>query len=196
MIVHLISHLEAANKNTEDLRAVFDVIKAEGHTLAHDWISLEQAREAKKGPEGRERLNWQQIYHESIDAIERSDVVIAESSGFGCFGVGYQAALALQKKKPLLIVRHSSLVPEQGAFTEGIDDMLIQTVDYSNRDELMGIVKDFLLENSSAQKDLRFNFVIDRQIHNHLKWRSFKTGKTKAEVVRDLLQKDMQNGQD
>jgi nucleoside 2-deoxyribosyltransferase len=196
MIIHLITHFELPNKNADDLNAVFNAIQSEGHTLAHDWIGLERAHEAQKGQDGRVKLNWQRIYHDSINAIERSDVVIAESSGFGCFGVGYQAALALQKKKPLLILRHSSMVPEQGAFTEGIDDPLVQTVDYDNRDELLKIVKDFLIENSNAQKDLRFNFVIDRQIHNHLKWRSFKTGKTKAEVVRDLLQKDMQNGQD
>lgn len=193
MIVHLVAHIESANKNADDLRVIVDTINSEGHYLARDWITVEQARETQKGPEGRQKLNWQEIYNESIDAIERSDVVIAESSGFGCFGVGYQAALAVQKKKPLLILRHSASAPEQGVFSEGIDNILVQTFNYENRDDLARAIKDFLLENSSSQKDLRFNFVIDRQIHNHLKWRSFKTGKTKAEVVRDLLQKDMQH---
>lgn len=188
MLVHLTTHLEAAIEDSDDLRAIVKTVEAEGHVLAQDWISNNESLRVR----AQEGLNWQQIYHASIDAIERADVVISESSGFGCFGVGFQAALALQKKKPLLILRHASLVPEKGAFSGGVDDMLAQIYDYESQEDLCKAVKSFLIENSNAQKDLRFNFVIDRQIHNHLKWRSFKTGKTKAEVVRDLLLKDME----
>lgn len=58
------------------------------------------------------------------------------------------------------------------------------------------IVKEFLEENVIDTKDLRFNFFLDRPTYNYLRWMSSKTGKTKAEIVRSLLQKEMNKGND
>ena len=39
---------------------------------------------------------------------------------------------------------------------------------------------------------MRFNFFIDRKIYNYLRWASFKTGKTKAEILRDLVENEIE----
>jgi predicted DNA-binding protein len=53
-------------------------------------------------------------------------------------------------------------------------------------------VSQFLEQNHIENKDLRFNFFIDRQIYNYLRWASFKTGKTKAEILRELVLHDIE----
>ena len=54
------------------------------------------------------------------------------------------------------------------------------------------MVEKFLNENDIQSKDMRFNFFIDRKIYNYLRWAAFKTGKTKAEILRDLVQNEIE----
>ena len=40
---------------------------------------------------------------------------------------------------------------------------------------------------------MRFNFFIDRPIYNYLRWAALKTNKTKAEILRELVQREIEN---
>jgi len=53
----------------------------------------------------------------------------------------------------------------------------------------------FLKENDVSTKDLRFNFFIDRKIHNYLRWVSYKTGKPRSEIIRELLNREIEREQ-
>ena len=64
---------------------------------------------------------------------------------------------------------------------------LLKYVTYEKDDDIVFTVRDFLSTNRLAAQDLRFNFVIDREIYNYLKWASFKTNSTKADIVRKLI---------
>ena len=57
-----------------------------------------------------------------------------------------------------------------------------------NNDNLEDIIRQFLTDNDVKAKDLRFNFFLDRQIYNYLRWASLKTGKAKAKILRELVQ--------
>jgi hypothetical protein len=62
--------------------------------------------------------------------------------------------------------------------------------DYSE-DNLEAVIREFLFENEISAKDMRFNFFLDRRIHNYLRGAAYKTGKTKAEILRDLVRRDI-----
>jgi hypothetical protein len=188
MIVHFSASARTMTNDIELYRTILKVIGERGHVINNDWTETALKREQRK-------TDWDmpQLVERAMNSIQNAELLIAEVSDGSSFGVGYEVAMALQLKKPILL-----LIDEErthATYATGLRNELI-TIQQYNKDNISNFIHEFLDENNLQKKDLRFNFVIDRQIHNHLRWRSFKTGKTKAEVVRDLLQKDMQNGQD
>lgn len=163
---------------------MIEIIHTGDHYLAHDWIEPAYKRlvELKRPIE-----DWNYIYVENIEAIAQSDVVIAETT-YENFAVGYQVAVAIQQKKPVLLLR--KVGADKNAFVTGVEDQWVQQLEYT-QETIESIIKKFLDENDIKSKDLRFNFFIDRKIYNHLRWASLKTGKTKAEIIRELIEKEI-----
>lgn len=186
MRVHLIASKPSLEKDIETLRQIMGLVKSEGHTLARNWI--DEAYDANLKTK-QTADDWSLIYNESLGAIAQADVVIAETT-YENFAVGYQVAVAVQQKKPVLLLRHTSA--SKSAFATSIEDGWAQHKEYEN-DNLEAIIGHFLSENDITTKDMRFNFFIDRPIYNYLRWAAFKTGKTKAEILRELVQREIEN---
>jgi hypothetical protein len=75
-------------------------------------------------------------------------------------------------------------------YIKGIPHVNATLRDY-NEKNLEGIMREFFVENDIQTKDMRFNFFIDRPIYNYLRWTSLKTGKTKAEILRELVEREI-----
>lgn len=188
MVIHIATATPISQEQMITLRRIMSVAHKTGHVLAYDWIEPYYARQnAGATPEPANQFN-----SHLLNAVERCDLFIADISA-GSTGVGFQIATALQKKKPAFILCRADATPDE--FIQGLDDTLAIHATY-NETNLEDITEQFIQENMVNTKDLRFNFVIDRQIYNHLRWKSFKSGKTKAEVVRDLLLKDLNSSDD
>jgi hypothetical protein len=123
-----------------------------------------------------------------LAAIAQSDVVIAETT-YENLAVGYQIAVAIHQKKPVLLLRH--VTADKYAFVTGIQDEWVQHKEYGTKQDAVAAVEKFIDDNDISAKDMRFNFFIDRQIYNYLRWASFKSGKTKAEIIRSLIEKEI-----
>jgi hypothetical protein len=187
MLVHLIGSRADIDKNSDHLRDIVKAIQNEGHTLAHDWIdaSFKSLTEEKRSPH---ETDWALMFKESSEAISRADVIVAETS-IPSFSVGYQVASAVAMKKPVLVLNREGV--EKSFFASGIE----VGIEYSRYtpETLNDILIKFLSENDIATKDMRFNFFIDRPIYNYLLWSALKTGKTKAEILRELVQREIRN---
>ncbi len=184
MIVHIIASKSNVTEDIASLRRIIAVIKAAGHQVADDWIESAYKERVQRS---KELSDWGTIYKKNLETIARSEVVIAETS-FNSFGVGYQVAVAMRHKKPILLLRHASA--DSDAFATAVVDPWVKRESYGDN-ELEKIVQTFLENNDIKSKDLRFNFFIDRQIYSYLRWAAFKTGKTKAEILRELIQKEI-----
>lgn len=185
MLVHFITTATNLSENIDSLRAVMKVIKDNGHVLTRDWIEDAYAN-TNKGSEITEQT-WQSIIDEDFEAIAKADVIIAEISSDST-AIGYQVATAIHQKKPtLLVLQEGKRVP---AFTWNIPSTFLRRVEY-NKDNAESIIRPFLIDNDISTKDMRFNFFIDRPIYNYLRWAALKTGKTKAEVLRGLVQREI-----
>lgn len=68
----------------------------------------------------------------------------------------------------------------------------LTTASYNTEQELEGIVNRFIRANTISTKDLRFNFFIDRSIYNHLREISYETGQNKSEIIRKLIEQDIE----
>lgn len=188
MVIHFTSSRTNVVEDLETLRRVMGVIHQTGNVLARDWMEPQYHIDVTKTVK---EMDSRRIYDLNIDAIERADLVIIETS-FKSFGSGFQAATALTRKKPVLLLIKKTHVENESRISQGANDPLLTRKVYSNFSELEVVVKDFIKSNSIKTKDLRFNFVLDPQLYNHIRWKSFKTKRTKAEVVRELLIQDME----
>jgi nucleoside 2-deoxyribosyltransferase len=184
--VHIIASQRNVVNDIETLRKISDVITGEKHSVLDNWVEVTYDLRVKQNAKG-EALDWASIYASNLENIAKADVIIAETS-YDTFGVGYQVALAVQQKKPVLLLRHKKATLD--AFARGIVDSWVKFSEY-DEDNVDAIIKHFLDENDITTKDMRFNFFIDRQIYNYLRWSSQKTGKTKAEVLRELVVREI-----
>jgi len=187
----MLIYFSASARNLEadlpNYKRIVSIIHSLGHTVSHDWIEPARLRMKR---DGYNFGNLDVVVRDAEAAIESAEVLIAEATGGSTFGVGYEVALALSKRKPVLVLlnKHS----KRDSYAIGITNSLLTTKNY-DAGNLEKCVEDFIKANTIKIKDLRFNFVIDRQIYNHLRFRSYQTGKTKAEILRDLLLHDIQD---
>lgn len=183
--IHLIASGNDFEHDLPYLQKITDTIYKNNALLTHDWIGAAIAR--KKRTPDVEDADWTSIVEESIDAIKRSDLVIAEVS-FGDFNQGIQTYMAAQYKKPTLIVSRS---PIEGMSISGIASKYTTVKRYSSEQELSDIVSKFIKQNSIPEKDLRFNMILDRRIYKYLRDKSYETGKNKSEIVRELIEREI-----
>lgn len=174
MIVYLAAARRSTKKDVDLYRQISHVIHDAGHTLPPAW--------GKTGFVERQNK-------EAETGMEAAEVIIVEASDPGTLSVGYELAIALQKRKPILALVNKRVAREP--YVSTIQQDLLTVKEY-NSDTLARIIKEFLSDNTVRTKDLRFNFVIDRRMYNHLRLKSFNSGRTKAELLRDLLIKDIE----
>jgi hypothetical protein len=191
MTIHFIGSKSGLEDEIGHYRKIVAHIKSRGHTLARDWLEETYKIATNKKLEWVE-IDWSKIDDDDSAAISKADIVIVEATKKGFF-VGYKVSQAVQQKKPILILFRDNSFPNASKLSKSAD--IIQAEEY-NSNNLEEILDKFIEENTINVKDMRFNFFIDRQIYNYLRWAAFKTGKTKAEILRELVQKEIENKKD
>lgn len=188
MLVHFIASKSSLDKEIDQYRRILSILQNNGHTLTSNWV--EEAFEIVNSDERKfDELDWSSIYSANMEALAKTDLVIAEVTARS-FAVGFQVATALQQKKPTLLLQRDSGDNHTSFYPANAKDNLLTHKIYA-KDNLEQIIEEFLTTNRIDNKDLRFNFFIDRQIYNYLRWAAFKTGKTKAEILRELVQNEI-----
>lgn len=193
MIVFLTGSSWELRDDLPYLRKAIEAIEASGGVLARDWVETTFERSAPGTKRKRKApIDWEKAVQGTVDAISRADVVIIEATSYR-FSQGYQLALALQQKKPVLLVSRADHTQRS---LSGIKNNLLTLAQYNDEDELEKIIRKFMSENTVSTKDLRFNFFIDRQIYNYLRSVAYETGKNKSEVLRDLINREIKREND
>ena len=188
MLVHFVTTRSKIESDLKYFNLINKIVYDQGHSFTLDWIKPTEALiENGQYEKVVGEVDWKQINEANLQALAKADVVIAEATTKS-FSTGFQVAMALQQKKPVLILKRAP--SELGAFNSGLSSNFLETRLYTE-DDLEQIVSNFLKENCIDTKDMRFNFFIDRAIYNYLRWASFKSGKTKAEVLRELVQREI-----
>lgn len=183
--VHFVAPKTNLAEEIDYFRKIISCIHSRGHSLAKDWLEPGYLRYINKAPD--EVIDWASSCRANIEAIPSCDVMIAEVSTKS-FGVGYQVGLAASQKKPVLLLRRSGISKE--AFLGGLDNTYVTKAEYT-LDTVDQIIDNFLNHDEDDVKDIRFNLLIDRRLNSYLKENSVKTGKTKAEIIRELLNKEI-----
>lgn len=185
MLVHFAAPQQNILEEIEHYRKIVKTIHEHGDSLTRDWLEPAFEVASKKGD--FTGLDWQAVYKENMEALARADVVIADVT-LSNFAIGYMVAVGVQQKKPTLVLyKEKSVV---GTMASGMDESLVTLQEYDEKN-LEEVVSNFLEKNRIDTKDMRFNFFIDRPIYNYLRWAAYKTGKTKAEILRELVAREI-----
>lgn len=187
MIVQIIGNAKNLEEDLPFYHTITEVIHDHGAVIARDWISAAQNRLNKGIVRDDTKVEWSDVHKENSEAISRSDIVIIEATNYG-FQEGFYVSQALNQKKPVLIVTRENV---RGRLVYGIKHKLLAVHHYDTQEELAKIVSKFVKDNTIATKDLRFNFFIDRQIYSYLREASYETGKNKSEIIRELLEQEI-----
>lgn len=190
MLVHFSASSRNIHEDVHLYRRISKKIYSMEHVIVNDWVEAALNRATGHGNTMGFGMNIGDIVRNATAAVEKADVLICEASGQSAFGVGYEFMLALNAKKPVLCLINERLANHSYASAFSNDANL--TVKVYDENTVEKIVENFLRDNTVKTRDLRFNFVIDRRIYNHLRAKSFESGKTKAEIVRDLLAEDIE----
>jgi len=188
MIIHLTGSAQNIEKDMPFYRRMIQIIHENDGILARDWIETAYHGRNKKGSSD----DVEAVSEADLEAIGRSDIVIIDITHHG-FAQGFQAATSINQKKPLLLI---SRTPIKKHAISGYKSKLLTTAEYKTEEDLDKIIKQFIIDNTIATKDLRFNMFIDRPIYNYLRSVSFESGKNKSEIIRELIEREIRKQKD
>ena len=188
MRVHFSASLRRVSDHIQQYNLIAETIRSNGHEFLKDWLSENQTTEAaKRIYSDRE---WEDISSKTLQAVRKADAVIIDAST-SSFSMGYQAALALSYRKPLLILFDSRYQQYIIDPTSSLKRAFV----YHDDEELCRAVESFLKENDASLADLRFNMVLDRDTYGYLQWEATRTGKSKAEIIRGLVKERIRHSE-
>ena len=168
------------------LRTIMQTVYDSHAIVFRHWLDAAASR-TKNNVQDQD-ADWQTILNHNLEAIKKSDLVVVEATQ-ARFSQGFQAYIAARYKKPTLIVTRAQT---KCHFISGVESKFISIKQYSTEKELRAIVARFIKQNSIPERDLLFNMVLDRRIYKYLRDTSYETGKNKSQIVRELLEKDIE----
>jgi hypothetical protein len=184
--VHVTGSARQFSEDEPYLRAIMQAVYDSHAIVFRNWLDAATSRSKNNARD--QDTDWEAILNDNIEAIKKSDLVIVEATQ-ARFSQGLQAYTAARYKKPTLIITRN---PVKGHFISGVAGKLITIKEYSTEDELRATVAKFIKQNTIPEKDLRFNMILDRRIYKYLRDTSYETGKNKSQIVRELLEKDIE----
>lgn len=174
-------HLTGSSRNpAEDMPYLLCIIKTVheyGASVTLNWV--ETAFNKSQRDQDNARWDWNEIVDNNLDAIRRSSAMIIEHTTHGFFQ-GFQAALALEQRLPVLVVSRNSV---SNTPLSGISHKLLTVKQYRNEAELQDIVHKFVQAVSKPSKQLE----LDEQTKRFLRGESLMTGKTESDVINSLV---------
>ncbi len=187
MKAHFTCSTNEFEEHFELYKTIRKVILQIGIKITRDWIYEEISLRKK----GIKRYSVD-VYEKTIQAILDADVVIIEGS-IPSFHIGHQITIALQKNKPVLLLTQKL---EEGKWpfittfhNEHNKRNLLHVKKYTKR-SLKTIIKRFLKEYKKGPL-VRFNLFLDNTVDSYLDWASFTYRKSKSEIIRDLIKRNI-----
>lgn len=163
-----------------------------GHTLTRDWLPNADLR-IRSGQLDMDDVKV--IYKECVKSIRESDLVIIEDT-VSNFSTGHQISLALQYKKPTLVLwkgkKHRQF---KKMFIHGIDSDILQVSEYEEG-SLEKVIDVFLEKFEDADEKNRFHLVLSNLERRYLDWAQLVQEKSRTQIIREALRKEIDSNSD
>ncbi|PIS04658.1 MAG: hypothetical protein COT81_05250 [Candidatus Buchananbacteria bacterium CG10_big_fil_rev_8_21_14_0_10_42_9] len=140
-------------------------------------------------------------YAEMVDTgpdemvFESIDAIIIESEATGA-NTGYQIALALTHKKPILYLHQNGTIdPALKPLLKNKTTAKLLKVEKYNAQSLNSILNEFIkfVEIQSGQEtpNIKFTLRITSKIEKYLQWKTHNTKLSKADYLRELIDREI-----
>lgn len=124
-------------------------------------------------------------YEETASSIIKSDAVICDVT-VRSTTMGHIITLALDKRKPVLVLYQSSSNNPNQVFLSMYRSPLLTVESYDNTSDILPIIKQFTF-NAAAASKTRFNLVINKAQNAYLDWASFTNKKSKTQIIQEAI---------
>lgn len=163
----------------------------QGHVLTRDWLPPTEER-LKQHKVQREDIK--QIYKACIEALREADVVIVEDT-VSNFSTGHQITLALQYKRPTLVLwKEEKPKTYKASFIQGIESDILQVNEYTEA-TLFEHINSFLKKYSGNQEKNRFHLVLSSAERQYLDWLQYNEHKSRTTAIREALRITIDNNE-
>ncbi len=182
MNVYFTASLVGKKEYQKNYTAIIDYLKAKGYNVVADHIL--NVTESQVSLQTREeRLT----FHKKLEGwIQSCDFMIAETS-FPSISVGYEISLALQYRKPVLILYSVGDPPSLFAYHDD-EKLVAEKYTLANMRETI----DNFINYVHGATDTRFTFFITPQIARYLEKISKRKKLPKSVYLRHLIEEDAQ----
>ncbi|MFO0703493.1 MAG: nucleoside 2-deoxyribosyltransferase [Patescibacteria group bacterium] len=187
MIVYFTASISKKDQLRPNYQKIVNIIKDFGHQIRHDHI-LNTSESYINKTTRKEKITFQKQVEEWI---EDADCLIAETS-HPSVSVGYEIGMALQMKKPILVLHKKETSPPS-LFSAHYDENVV-TAAYTF-ENIQSLIKEFLIYVETL-KDTKFTFYISNKHARHLKTSSKLLKISQSAYLRNLIENDLQNQRD
>lgn len=180
------------NKYKQIYFNIRDFLINKEHILTRDWLPLTQ----QKIFEGEKNItDIKKLYKLCIDAIKESELVIIEDT-VSNFSTGHQITVALQLKKPTLVLWQNTKHRQfNQMFIHGVDSDSLEIAEY-NEKNLEQIIETFISKYEKFAEKNRFHLVLNNAERMYLDWSQFVKGKSRTKVIREALREVVDNDEE
>ena len=167
-----------------------------------NYLSFKVGQKNVKFPLPKPKTSMDQDLAEAVKAVhldERNirecDALIAEATD-GTAAIGFHVALALNEKKPILVLRKKggSSKLAHGPFTSGAHKS-ISYREYETEEDITRFVDQFI-EEARQKIDSKFILILPREIDKYLNWVADFRRMHKAQIVREAMEVQMKKDKD
>jgi len=173
-------HLTGSSRNpAEDLpylRQIISTVHECQGSIVLNWIETAHF----KSKDSYATWDWNDIVNNNVDALKRAHVVIIEGTSHGLLQ-GYQLALALERRLPVLFLTRESIdtLP-----ISGIKSRLLLIKAYKTTADLQKVITKFMEANSQAFEQPPLSETTRRFLKNQ----ALVTGQTEAAIIDQVIQ--------
>lgn len=179
MLVYFTASIKGKKQYLFSYQTIIAEVKKLDHTIIADHI-LDTSEQHVSLESSLDR----QKFHKQLDSwITSADCVIAETS-FPSISVGFEIALAIQKRKPVLILHSTAKAP---TLLLELNPEYLTISQYSLK-TIRSVLEDFFLY-AEGNRESRFTFFLNDRQHHILQEESKKLSISKSAFLRLLIEK-------
>ena len=186
MNIYIIGADRRNKKNVETYQKVAEVLKNSGHTVDRTWIDTTTEEDAS---------NFESAFKRNMTSIKKADIIVAEVTELTT-GIGFLLSAALHVKKPVLALfnKDSGVTPSTTIKGSVATNKLLSYREYTF-EILTEVLNDFFSE-IKKKLDTKFILIISPDIDKYLEWSSDQKRMHKAQIVRQAVEKTMEDDQE
>lgn len=185
MRIFFLASVDVSDKSRKSYTDIVKILQSEGNEVLSKH-SLAPTKSIEKMNQSSNEIRAKRLMKEML----RCDCVVFEGTR-PTTGGGYYIFAALQRSLPVLYLSQEEY---KGLFLASSNRLLrIRTYDPTDFESLKKVINDFLKFTYKKRLNNRFNLMISDSMVEFLNKTSKDNGTSRADFIRDLIYKEMEN---